>query len=553
MQSVDIGDRRINYKINPISLANFVLGTCLGVVTCDVLTPFLARIGVIGMLLSTLLVLTFVACALAAFFLLASEVLRGRAIITFLTILALTALNFIQTTNPASLSEELTQEVACMHQHLSFTPDLGFQQGCLFQYPARQFILPAVASLLFGKTLFALNFGGALITAAGLIIFALGLYRCLAATFSADAMGATLIVALSHAPWVLHLRYLYEQSVFPLAFTMAGVGFWLGLNDRPELRRALILLCAVQLAHSYTSGLAPAGLALAVLAYDFRQFRSSNAAIAFLAASASIALSFIYRGDVRLIVDGTQVGLAMRDAWQGASSLLLDSLHSRALHSLATLLYFLGFIAAVSGALSFEGLIIAAWVVITLLIGSGTHGYSNNDVFFRLHRVVVVLPVMLALSAISMRSVLPNLSRRALFGFYCFFFTTGAYFEYSFLTERSVNQHLAWYDWAKVQIESNEAQIFFPASVSMQYASTNDILRYFNPGWHVAILSTECRMPEQPDDRRTLPTYFMLPMFERESCQSSLGRTLEVIAVKPFEFRDEASLYLFKLSASPLV
>ena len=550
MQSVEIDYLSSDKAVASRKLEIVVVAICAGVLGCDLLALNFPSIGIVGAALYASLAMLLVGTGLLALLTLELELFRGRAICTFFTLIVIAITIFSQITSPASLSEELTLEIACIREHLAHSLDSGFHGGCLYEYPARQFIFPALPSLIFGPTQFALNFGVALLVSSGFIIFGAGVYRRFGSSFCSDALASILLISMFHAPMFLHILFLYEQSVFPAALTFAAVGFWIGIAQRPQLRSALVLLCTIQLSHTYTTALAPVALALAYFCHQVFARRTGDTLLVFAIACLSVAVSIAYRGDLRLIGAPDQISERMLEAWHGLSAYFADTLNPNPLHSFATFIFMLGTIAALFGALGAVGFFAALWVLATLALSAGTLGYTNYGIFYRLHRAAVAYPVMLALTGLTILPSLHTLSKRAVVGVLCMISLGSIYFGDKFLSERAANRHLEWYNWASDKLPSGHASIFFSSSVASQYLSTNDLLSYFNPAWRVSTLAPNCTSSQISDQRDVRPVYFMLQLNEREICQEALSGALELLYEQPYQAKDQPRLYLFKLAGA---
>jgi len=545
--SVAVTGAQLGLKRDHALISAVILSIGALTLVCDLLNPLFPLLGVVGMVLTTLMNLIFFVFGCFAFAHLASEALRGRAVLTFAAVAALAVVIIGQTTNPASLSEELTQEIACLLRRWADAPDAGFQQGCLFDYPARQFIFPALPTLILGRNQLALNLGAALLISAGISIFAAGLRDHLKGTVSEDALTAILIASLVQATWVTRLIFLYEQSVYPFVYTLAAVGFWFVSSERPLLRGALLSLCAIHLAHGYTTALAPLGLVLAAISYELIKYRNRTSALILATTLLTAVVTFGYRGDLRLLGSNGSLHERLLEAWQGFNLIFLDSSDQRIFQSLATPLFFIGLAAAIFGALGVSGCIVAVWVLATIAFSAGTIGYTNYDIFFRLHRTVIALPVMLAMSALVLAPGVRKVPARAMVAIFCLFATSSAYYGYRYLQGRSANQHLAWYSWASQRLGPQKAEIYFTPQLSLQYGSSYDLLVYFNPNWQVSRLPESCKIPEAIDRSSKQAVYMMLPLEERDLCAKANGVTLNLQSEGDYKYLGDVSLNLYRV------
>src|SRR3954468_805596 len=155
------------------------------------------------------------------------------------------------------INYESAEELASFLTDNVRKPDWGYTAAAFVGYPARQFIIVAVPSLLFGNEVFWLQFGYAVLFYSGALCFFLGVRHY----FSVKQHGElwALFTVLSCFTFSYLMQYLYsmEQTILPIALVMHAMGWFLLSLERLTAGRAVIVawICGL-LGTSYTPALA---------------------------------------------------------------------------------------------------------------------------------------------------------------------------------------------------------------------------------------------------------------------------------------------------------
>ncbi|KKQ36858.1 MAG: hypothetical protein US53_C0035G0011 [Candidatus Woesebacteria bacterium GW2011_GWA1_37_7] len=152
--------------------------------------PMLGIFGTITWYLSYLYIIIF---ALVSFFKIVKSASLLKTPFSLITIIFFITLIFIRLDNPKSLSAEASIEISCGINQLTTTPDFGYNQTCMFGYPARQYFLPALTTFLFGRNIVSINSGNAIYFILGLIIFSSGILELYSHSFKGDLINSILV------------------------------------------------------------------------------------------------------------------------------------------------------------------------------------------------------------------------------------------------------------------------------------------------------------------------------------------------------------------------
>src|SRR6266436_702890 len=183
---------------------------------------------------------------------------KGKCVFALLVI-ALGVMVFYRLGNIYHLpiNYESAQQLTSFLKDNIHKPDWGYTGNAFVGYPARQFIIVAIPSLLFGHEVFWLQFGYAMLFYSGVLCFFLGVRHY----FSLKQHGElwALFTVLSCFTFHYLMEYLYnmEQVMLPVCFVMHALGWFLLSLEKLTPPRVLILAwIAGLLGTSYTPDLA---------------------------------------------------------------------------------------------------------------------------------------------------------------------------------------------------------------------------------------------------------------------------------------------------------
>ncbi|MBN1355161.1 hypothetical protein JXA40_02710 [bacterium] len=428
-----------------------------------------------------------------------AQVRRQKRVFTLLTLVILLAWTLIEAADPGRVWHETTQQIGCMLQHFTDSRDWGFHRTCfLVGYPARQFLIPTLPTFLMGRTPLAINLGGCIYFILGIVIFAASVQRNLSERFkNADLITAIVLVCFLHFYYVNVMLFHFEQALFPFEFALIACGLFLCIQsgDRTYEMIALAGFTGLYLIHVYPSGLAVYGLwAVVILNYmkysGFTRKQKYLMLAVFLSTLASLAVSFQFRGDVRLFgkqpVDWLTFG---KDLLLAARHVFYPVKVNPVMSPVVIPLIPLAIFAALSLAFGWEFMMVGLWCVATIFFAILAKGYTSYQVHFRLLRLTVILPVVSLMILHMARHVRFEFKRSFVLLLIIFLFLLGTGYHYN--TDSAVLNphggricHFAY--WARKQLidrypETETLRLHFDPDVQRRFVPLNDHLRYFLP------------------------------------------------------------------------
>ena len=145
-------------------------------------------------------------------------------------------------------------------------PDLRYFGTAFLGYSCRQYVLGALPTLLFGRTIFALQLGFAWPFLAGLTLLYLELRKYLARIGAAERLALLPVYALLTFPYIAEYYRNFEQAITPVALEMLAIGLFLRLlRTRDALTVCALSYVGGLLANAYTPAFAVLGLLFAFL------------------------------------------------------------------------------------------------------------------------------------------------------------------------------------------------------------------------------------------------------------------------------------------------
>lgn len=142
----------------------------------DVLTLFWPKAGAVGFFAWMIILAFLLVFSLKNILLFFLDCWKNQSFYTLTIIIIFVILLTFNFFSNKTISGETTQETACVLNHIAHSVDRGFHQTCLFGYPAKQYYLTAIPSLLFGREKWTLSLGGSLYFLLALPIFIRALF-----------------------------------------------------------------------------------------------------------------------------------------------------------------------------------------------------------------------------------------------------------------------------------------------------------------------------------------------------------------------------------------
>ena len=125
------------------------------------------------------------------------------------------------------INYESAKQLASFLKYNIHKPDWGYTAAAFVGYPARQFIIVAIPSLLFGNKVFWLQFGYAIIFYSGVLSFFLGVRHYFSTKQHGEIWALFTVLSCFTFPYLMHYLYEMEQTILPISFVMHALGWFL--------------------------------------------------------------------------------------------------------------------------------------------------------------------------------------------------------------------------------------------------------------------------------------------------------------------------------------
>ena len=291
--------------------------------------------------------------------------------------------------------------------------DLDYTGCAHFCYPSRQYLLAALPTELFGRSIVTLRLSYSWMFFLSMLLFYVGLRQTVRGAANSGYLAAIGMLSILTFGYVMFWLP-QDQTILPLSLTLAATGWFLLLLVETGALAALCLSWIVALlATSYTTGLASWFLAIVLFVLAavtrVRAGRRRDAALFVLVIVLVVSFglsSFITRGDVPLF--GAAVAQrSLREAWPlivtGYQGFFFSTLHWEGQVFMSPLwllpldFYLLTSLCGWNGTAHFVN---ALWAIAVIGAGVYFQGYSSTGPDNELHRSMVVLPPLIAASLI---------------------------------------------------------------------------------------------------------------------------------------------------------
>lgn len=437
-------------------------------------------------------------------------VTRRRGFATVVVLLALTATVLVATSDTRLLHFETTQEIACTLNCFADSPSWGYTDTCLFGYSTRQFLVPALPSLLFGRSYMALTFGGALYFLVAISIFARGLLSYLEDRPEGDVLTALVLSFLPHIHYFNHFMYSFEESIYPLLFGMILCGLALQWMRSPSLSFPLLIgLVFLHLVWAYTTALALFGLGVVLLCAHAlrsrdlsRRARTVSLGVAAVAMG-SFLVSLAQRSDVHALGERSRVVL-LDDLGSAFRHIFLVPINPSEAFVSRFLLMFM--VVALIGSIAFldrwRGVVLGGWMWAVLVAAVILQGTNYYNISLRVHRTIVIFPVMFCVLTFLWRRVNldPTAARYALLLLLVVSLFMGGRAQYAYVWNRPSEWRIALIDFLERTLpdggRSRTRMLLSEApGSSSPLGNLHDFMQYFLPQletWDSEVTSRTC-------------------------------------------------------------
>jgi hypothetical protein len=549
-------------------------GLLLALLLLDVTSLLLAQLGRVGVVLWWLSWLALGAHAAGCVRRTVADArATGQGWVTLAVTAGLVALVFAGTLDSRLVHFETCHELGCAVGHFASDPGWGYNRTCLFDYPARQFLVPVVPTLLLGRSYFALTFGSFLYFLVAVPIFARGLLDELAGRRHADLVTAVILTFPLHLRYFNHFMFAYEESIYPFLNAMIFTGLVLQLRRRDDpVLVPLVGLGMLHMVWGYTTSFALFGLANVWLVHRLvagplrSQSERRLTALVLGVTTASFGLSWLVRADFHAL-GGRTAGELLADLDEALRHLVLFPPEASSAFMSPFLYPFV--LLALLGAFAFldgwRGVVVGAWAVFVLLAALILHGYWYYHVPLRVHRWLVAFPLLFALIATfaSRLTAPPRWGRRLLVAVLAGSVITGWVFHYDYVWAREPSRQLSLARFLARRLPPGGvpgSQLLVTELMALDehqrdgYANHWQFLLYFLPAVDATAVVGEVehcsQIHEQVTDAVGVPMFLLAPVGPAGS-RCFPGARVELIDLFRFAGDPQLALYRLTLPATP--
>jgi hypothetical protein len=408
---------------------------------------------------------------------------------------------------PQNISGETTQATSCILNSSYLGEKLN--ENCFLGYPARMYLIQSLPSLVLGRNLLSLNLGAVLIFFPSLVIFAYSLLTETKSKRLLDLILGTSIALLFYFHYVNHfLFYSFEQSIFPLSFGLASLGLLVVYRKKQwSYVLPLFLITTFWMVFSYTPSLALlplVGFYLLINRFSSIKQRMQWLILFLIVSVSSIVTTLQYRTDMRLnstdITWQEKIVKAPAETIEILSYLVKpEALIPFVSPTIIIILFSLLFIGIIQKKYR---IIPFLWVFITLYLATSAQGYAYYGLDFRVHRSLVILPVILMLAVQVSHRLLsnthlswPKQTRLVLITLFALTLFVGLENNSKFIDAKKPDdrQLLSLFVSNNLNVAREIPFYIVDAKPYQNLVSAPDFLVYFSPRFKVKLITTrEC-------------------------------------------------------------
>lgn len=409
-----------------------------------------------------------------------------------------------------SIHHETTQQIASTITQFTNHQDLGYTKTVFLGYPSRQFWFLVFPTLIFGQSPLNLTIGYAFFFFLGVGIFYSGLRSLIPAKTHIPLIGIALISIFTF-PYVIEFLWNFEQSILPLSFFLASLGWlmiflkrqsfgnflslaWisglLGTSYTPSLAAWIFMLCSILIVLIFQKNI------------DKKIYLFLLVIIIFIFGSCS----FLSRQDIRIFSNSTH-------------SIIFQETFATVINSFKILFFSKDkqFIAPILSSILIPYIILSLllrfgkihfllnlWVLFTVIAAVTFSGYASPPYEFSLHRALVIIPPLLAGSLIFL--IIEMNKRKIHISHYNYLIIMSLFIAFSvwnisyFSSTRIMKQsavliHNMISITNKTHIHTNDRFIIGILSKNIEFVSISDYLQYFFPKHSSYYSDGKCIIP----------------------------------------------------------
>lgn len=472
-----------------------ILGFIFSIAFLDIIGIWLGpTIDRINFWLWILSYLFFFALSLSLLLDLAKNILRRNSVLAPLVMFTLIGIVVTNAASEKNLSGETAIETACAVNHILHSDDWGFRGTCLFGYPTRQLYLPAIPTLLFGRSLLALHLGGSLYVVIGLVIFTGGALKFFRYSRTGDLIVAILLSSIFHFYYVTHYLLFYGETIIPFDISLLLVGLhFLYRSEKKMTYLYLATLAGLYLAHSYIPGLSVFFLLILSFFYILvspavSQKHKIIVALLLFVSLSSLMSSLLYRGDVRFSAQGTRTSEELfADVQTVLRNLVVGTDGPPAISRFYAPIFIVTLLSVLLFTLGWKEAVIGMWMVGVLLLSVILKGYLYLGAVDRLYRFNPVVPIFLSVfSTVLFKGTIEH-KQRYLMALFIYVLISGMYQFNMNTAAREPKIQYRVLTWLKSELpqlpnsKQTEVSIGLDPQISALLGNINDFSRYFLP------------------------------------------------------------------------
>lgn len=390
---------------------------------------------------------------------------------------------FINIPQIKNIDGESTQEIGECLNLFHNSNDMGYRKICHLGYSAKQFFLPSLPTLIFGRNNFSLNFGGSLYFLLGILIFSSGILISFDNKKAGDLFCATVLALFFHIHHLNFLLFKFEQSIYPFSFALIICGLLLYYFKNKSTEIILLIgFSMLYMVFSYTVSLALFFPGILLLIYLFLKTSINKKKkiliiLIIFITLISFVLSLQYRQDLRFADSGNPLTI------NGILFKILEILKHLFYHSMGvspitpafTFIFLFILFSSLIFTFGYEMFFISLWIMGVIFASVILKGYSRFSLDLSLHRATIVFPVLFLMLLKIVKSIKFDLKRNyyLLLLIYIFFFLNGLDYQTGFLmmkvyTNEERIRHSSFTLWLEENIPEEKREYFMVTSKTIE-------------------------------------------------------------------------------------
>ncbi len=440
----------------------------------------------------------FVILALTGLYHFIKEALTEKLFITLLLVIIWLFIIGSNINRVKNVSSEATQQIGHVVSLLHFSKTMGFNDQCFIGYPARQFFLPSLPTLIMGRRVLSLNLGGSLYVITGLLIFSRAIVINFEDRRCGDLAGGIILSLIFHIYYVNYQIFWFEQSIYPFGFTLIICGLYLYyIKDKSLANLSLTGLTVMYLIYSYTPSLSMACLSITVLIYYYiKNFkyrdkkRNLIIAMIIIFCIVSFCLSLHFRSDVKLIGNNNnsnEIRSKINEFFLIETKLIVSPV--------STFIFCFILLFSIFIMMRWTMFFLAMWAIGTFFVSAVSTGFAVPPPCFAIHRAIIIYPVMFIMFINIIKSTHIDFKEKYYVEIMIFLFLliTGIIYQQSYINTKNeptgrIYQYvlIKWLqkEIPEKEITQNTTLYFDEALKGEPYISTYDMMLYFTPKYH---------------------------------------------------------------------